>query len=491
MLARCNTYVLDGIEARPVTVECDIRSGLPSFSIIGLPDSAARELRETLRVAIQNTGYQFPERRTTLNIAPASLRRNSPSIALAAALAVLAASGQLEPAQTADVAVYGELTVNGAIRPLSGTLAAAYAHRRNRDASLFLHAGETLPREFEPAHSAPLEQLSDIPTVPRATHRESATLSPARHSVAPDFADVRGHDAAIFALTVAAAGGHHVLLRGPSGSGKTMLARRLPGILPGLAPEQADQVATIRDSVGLHPDRHRPFRAPHHTISAAGLVGGGAPVRPGEVTLASGGVLFLDQVSEFSRAALEALRAPMQDGQVTIVRGQTAHRFPSSFQLLAADLPCPCGHAGSSSCTCDPATLDRYRRRLSAPLLDRISIVIDLPANPDFSHAPAAPSSQTLRDRVITAAERQAHRASVLHSNSPWNLVASTGLSEGAESALDFAYRSGALSVRGQMRVLQVARTVADLDGASTITRSAVETALKLRGVELLTPAGR
>jgi magnesium chelatase family protein len=483
MLARCTTYVLDGVEARRVVVECDVRPGLPSFSIVGLGDGAVRDLRETVRLGIFNSGYEFPQQRVTANIAPSSLRRLSPSVPLALALAVLAASGQIDAARVADMAVYGDLSISGEIRPTAGTLAAASAHRTSGGDSSFAYAGEPLPHDLTPSKSASVGQLAQIPSATFAQSPQVSVVSPQPARDAPDFSDVRGQDDAIFALTVAAAGGHHVLLRGSAGSGKTMLGRRLTSILPELNESEQREVATIRDAAGLEPDNGRPFRAPHYTISAAGLVGGGSPVRPGEVSLAHRGVMYVDELESFARAALDALRAPLEDQTITLVRGERAYRMPAAFQLVATSFPCSCGEAGTERCACDDETIARHQRRLSSPLLDRISIVIDLPANNRTHVATPGPSSSILRDRVLAARERRAFRdSSACASNTAAEDLAQATLSDRAQSALDDAYRSGSLSARGRARVLRVARTVADLAGDFAITDTSIEIALGLRG---------
>jgi len=482
MLARCATYVLDGIEARRVTIECDVRPGLPAFSIVGLGDAAVRELRETVRSAIVNSDYEFPQQRITLNIAPASLRRNAPSTTLAAALAVLAATGQISAEIVASVAVYGDLGIGGAVRPLAGTLAAAIAHSSSGGSTPFLHAGGALPYDLAPTTSRPITCLADVVDVSRSHHHDVCAV-PASPSAQPDFADLRVSDETIFALTVAAAGGHHVLLLGAPGSGKTSLARRLPSILPDLTDSESREVATIRDAVGLGHDRQRPFRAPHHTISAAGLVGGGAPVRPGEITLAHRGVVLLDDLPEFSRSTLDALRAPLTDQYVTLIRGDHGYHFPAAFQLVAAASPCPCGRAGTDRCICDADALIRYRRRLTAPLLDRISIVINLNNGANIASESPAATSAGLRARVSAARETHTFRQTAARqSDTPLDETVRRTLSASGQTALDDAYRAGSLSTRGQGQVLNVARTVADLAGESLISADTIRTALGLRG---------
>jgi magnesium chelatase family protein len=479
MLARCTTYALDGITAHRVTVECDVRPGLPSFTVLGLGDASVRELRDTVHAAIQNSGYPFPERRVTLNLAPSWLRCRSGSLPLAAALAVLAASGEIPAEHVADLAVYGALRLGGEVAPLPGTLAAAAAHRTSGCAGPLLYAGPALAQDLAPAGALVVEHLADIPSVPACSGTTTAQPpEPARGAWPMDFSDLRGHQDAIFALTVAAAGGHHVLLRGAPGSGATMLARRLVTILPELTADQEREVATIRDAAGLGHHRARPFRAPHRTISPAGLVGGGSPVHPGEITLAHRGILFLSDLPDFSRPALEALRAPLDEESVVIVRGERASRFPSTVQLVATALPCPCGHDGTSLCVCDSQALARHHRRLSASLLDRFSIVVDLPAAVD-TDAPTAPSSATLRDRVCAARDRRA----VARAAPPSTVGGlQPPLTDAAWVAFHDALRAGSLGHRSGARVCAVAQTVALLAGEDVVTADSFATALALGG---------
>jgi magnesium chelatase family protein len=488
MLARCTTYVLDGVTAHPLTVECDIRPGLPTFTVLGLSDAAARELRETVRAAILNSGYTFPQRRVTLNLAPAWLRGSAPSVALGVAVAILAAAGEIPVDQVAGLAVYGHLTLSGELARLPGALAAAVAHRSTELPGPLLYAGAALPQALAPTGSVPVSHLTEIPSPPPTAHTPTVG-SPGRASWRTDYADVRGHDEAIFALTVAAAGRHPVLMRGAPGSGAVMLARRLVTILPELTAHQQREVATIRDAAGLGPDPDRPFRAPHHTISAAGLVGGGSPLRPGEITLAHHGVLFLCDLDAFPRATRDALRAPLTDQTVAIVRGTRAYTLPASVQLIASASPCPCGHGNTGGCSCDASTLARNQRRLSGPLFDRFAIVIDLPPTIDAQGAPPAPSSAELRARVLAARERRALQpVGAGHSEPSAEATNPSGrravLSPAAEAALDSAYRGGALSPRGRRQVLDVARTVADLADDDEISVETLNTALALRGLQ-------
>ncbi|HEX7291217.1 MAG TPA: YifB family Mg chelatase-like AAA ATPase, partial [Conexibacter sp.] len=378
MLARVVTFAIDGLDPRPVWVEVDIRPGLPAFRIVGLADAAVREARERVHAAILNSGFEFPARRITANLAPAHLRKVGPGFDAAIAVGLLAASGQCPGDALDRWAVFGELSLTGALRPCRGVLAAAEGARRAGVAGLVVpreRAGEAaLVAQVAVAAVDDLRGVAalldggDPPPPPPAPATPGGLPAPD----APDLADVRGHALPLRALEIAAAGGHNLLLEGPPGGGKTMLARRLPGLLPPLTRDEALEVTRIHSVAGVGRSglaAERPFRAPHHTVSPAGLVGGGRPPAPGEASLAHHGVLFLDELSEFSRPSLEALRQPLEDGEIVIVRDQQALRLPSRFMLVAATNPCPCGHAGGARpCRCGEHELARHRRRLSGPL---------------------------------------------------------------------------------------------------------------------------
>jgi magnesium chelatase family protein len=492
VLATARTFTLDGISARPVRVEVDVHRGLPGFALVGLPDAAVREARERVRAALVNCGFDFPLQRIVVNLAPASLRKAGPGMDLAIAAALLSASGQLEGERLGGMAMAGELALDGSTRPVHGALAMAEA-ARERGAEAIVLPAENGPEAAlaEGIEVIGLDHLGRLPALVAGEWRPprpEPMPCTADAAPAPDLADLRGQPHLRHALEVAAAGGHSLLMIGPPGAGKSLAAARLPSILPPLAPPEALEVARIASAcgrLGAGLPEGRPFRAPHHTISSAGLVGGGSPPRPGEATLAHRGVLFLDELCEFRRDALEALRTPLETGEVAIARAGARHCLPSRFMLVAAANPCPCGRGEADpDCLCAPVAVQRYQGKLSGALADRIDILaaIHQPSAAEIGGGPGEPSAEVAA-RVCEARERAERRLGPGRCNALMTPgeARECSLSGEAKELLGELYARRRLSGRAHDRALRLARTIADLEGRDSIGRDQMAQALQLR----------
>ena len=486
-----------GIDAPLITVETHLANGLPSLAIVGLPEAAVKESKDRVRSAIANSGFNFPARRITINLAPADLPKSGGRFDLPIALAILAASGQIPAQALAQFEFIGELALTGELRPVSGVLPSSI-HCSHEQRTLIVPSGNAAEASL-PSQAQVLQADSLLEVTAHLLGQESLGLTaesrPETPSSSLDMADIKGQQAAKRALEIAAAGGHNLLMIGPPGTGKTMLASRLAGILPPMTEDEALQTAAVQSisHYGFHP-RHwqqRPFRAPHHTASAVALVGGGSHPKPGEISLSHRGVLFLDELPEFDRKVLEVLREPLESGHIVISRASRQTTYPAEFQLIAAMNPCPCGFLGDpkTACRCSPDQIQRYHARLSGPLLDRIDIHIEVARNAAELLAPsqAEEDTQTITRRVVAAhavqLQRQGKTNRELNTRS---LEQHCALDEENQQLLAHAIDKLNLSGRAYHRILKVARTIADLTGSKTINQEHLLEALNYRRLERL-----